>query len=135
MNSVYDEKRIKNTKFFKEYTNTYELLQYGFEADSKGEAQELFREISQITGIPLVLYETNGFLIDNLIDKAKEKNLDLYKRIKINQLLMDFTLSIPAWKAKECIKLNSERKSPLFLIPGDYDSLAGLKYKEIENVF
>jgi CRISPR-associated endonuclease/helicase Cas3 len=135
MNKVYDEKRIKNTKYFEEYNSAYELLQYGFETDSKSEAQNLFREISQINGIPIAIYETNSSLIDNLIDKIKEKYLNFYERIKINQKLMDLTLSIPAWKAKKCIKLNSERKMSLYLIPGDYNHFEGLKYKEIENIF
>jgi CRISPR-associated endonuclease/helicase Cas3 len=135
MNDVYAEARIKDTNFFKDYTNAYQLLNYGFETDSKNEAQELFREISQITGIPLAIYEANSFLIDDLINTVKNKNTNHYEKMKIIRELMSFTLSIPAWKAKHCIKLNSERKTDLFLIPGEYDLYEGLRYKEIDNIF
>lgn len=135
MNDVYAETRIKDTNFFKDFTNAYQLLDYGFETDSKIEAQELFREISQITGIPLAIYEANNSLIDDLIGKAKNKDLDHYEKMRHIRQLMDFTLSIPAWKAKQCIKLNSDKRKDLFLIPGDYDLQEGLNYKEIDNFF
>jgi len=135
MNDVYAEARIKETVFFKDYTKAYQLLDYGFETDSKTEAQELFREISQITGIPLAIYDKNSFLIDDLISKAKNKKIDSFERMKTIQQLMNFTVSIPAWKAKQCIKLNVEKKLDLFIIPGKYDSNVGLMYKEIENIF
>ncbi|MFZ5948362.1 MAG: CRISPR-associated helicase Cas3' [Stygiobacter sp.] len=135
MNDVYAEDRIKDTNFFKDYTRAYKLLDYGFEADSKTEAQELFREISQINGIPLAVYEKNSSLIDSLMNTTKNSNIEHFEKMRIIQHLMSFTLSIPAWKAKQCFKLNSERKMPLFIIPGEYDSLEGLRYKEIDNIF
>lgn len=135
MNKVYDEERINKTKFFKDFVKAYELLDYGFETDNRNEAQSLFREVSQITGIPLPIYEMNCLIIEDLIKSAKDKNLNQIEKLEVIQKLMNLTLSIPAWKAKKCINLNLDKKRDLYLIPGEYDKLEGLKYKEIENIF
>lgn len=135
MNNVYDEKRIRDTSFFRDFTKAYQLLDFGFETDNKNEAQELFREISQITGIPQTIYDANISLINDLINSAKNKKLKHFEKMEIIQQLMSFTLSIPAWKANQCIKLNLERKTDLYLIPGEYNALEGLRYHELDNFF
>lgn len=135
MNKVYNIKRIQTTNYFQQYENAYNLLEYGFESDSRSEAQRLFREIAQITGIPEVVYSQNTDEIDSLISKSKDKTLTFFERMKSNQKLLDYTLSIPIWKARDSIRLNSDRRNPIFLLPGKYDPCLGLMYKEIENTF
>ena len=132
MNLVYNEERIIHTAYFKDFNNAYNLLAFGFETENKTEAQELFREITQITGIPIDIYKLNFSLIDDLIESIKNRNTNHLEKANFNKKLLSFSLSIPAWKAKKCIKLNSERKTDIYLIPGEYNFEEGLKYKEID---
>jgi len=135
MNKVYALDRIQNTNYFQQYENAYDLLNYGFESDNKSEAQRLFREIAQITGIPEEIYNKNNKEIDSLISNIKDKKRNLFDRMKFNQKLLNYTLSVPIWKVKESIALNSDRRHPIFLLPGKYDPCLGLTYKEVENTF
>ena len=104
MNEVYDEQAIKETQFYRDFKFAYELLDLGFEADNKSQAQDLFREIAQVKGIPNDVYNENDKLIDELIQKLKSKNFSLHDRLMANYELEKFTLSVPVWKKKGSVE-------------------------------
>lgn len=135
INEVYAEKKIKTTNFYKEYNNAYQLLELGFESSSKNEAQQLFREIAQVSAIPVAVYEKNDIQIDQLIKKLKSNKLSLIERLEANHELNKFMLSIPAWRSKNASELFKQKSSSVFLIPAKYDDKIGLMYDEIENIF
>lgn len=136
MDEVYKEEEIKETKFFKDFLSAYSLLEYGYQAGSKNEAQKLFREISQINGIPAEVYEENYERIDELIKLVKSKN-NYNARIKANYELNSYTLSVPAWRKNQSSELmvSKDKSKSIFLIPGKYDSKKGLRIDEIDNIF
>jgi len=137
MDQVYNEEEIKNTKFYNEFISAYQLLDYGFQTDSKNKAQQLFREISQINGIPITVYEQNDKLIDELIKKIKSKKFHIEERLKAHHFLNQFTLSIPVWKKTGSVELeiSKDKLKSIFLIPGKYDNEIGLIANEVENIF
>ncbi len=54
---VYSKENLKKA-YYPKYKQTLELLEHGYTADSKQEAQKLFRDIFQIPVIPMGFYET-----------------------------------------------------------------------------
>jgi len=136
MNEVFDEDGIVQTKFYEDFKKAYKLLKLGFEADSRKEAQQLFRNIAQVSAIPINIYDKNHSSINNLIKYLKSK-IKLVDRIKANNELNQFMLSIPAWRTKDfnCTKLFKNKFSPVFLIPAKYDKNLGLQYDKIDNLF
>ena len=137
MNSVYNEKEIKETGFYKEFNYAYSLLELGYKADNKKEAQRMFREISQVNGIPTPIYDKNQIRIDELIKVIKNTKTKLSDRLMANHELNQFTLSIPIWKkggSSELIKSKDITKS-IFLIPSNYNSYIGMDIKGMENIF
>lgn len=137
MNIVYNEDEIKNTQYYKEFKSAYELLEYGFQANNKGEAQKLFRDICNVCGIPIPVYEHNDRIIDNLILKIKNKNISLEERILANQSLNKFTLSVPYWKGMSSAKLlgSKDISKSIYLIPCIYNDKTGIKLDKVENIF
>jgi len=137
MNYVYDEDEISNTNFYKQFNDSYRLLELGYQADSKTEAQKLFRDISQISAIPINIYEKNIENIEILLDLTKQKKLEQRDRLKANNELNKLMLSIPAWRVGDTgtYQLFERRNSSIFIIPAKYDENLGLKYEKISNFY
>lgn len=137
MNEVYDEDEISNTDFYKQFNDSYRLLELGYQAESKDEAQKLFRDISQVSAIPINIYERNLEKIESFIESSKQMNLEQLDRLKANDELNKFMLSIPAWRVNESgtYQLFERRSSSVFVIPAKYDEDLGLKYEKISNIY
>lgn len=134
MNEVFDVNKIYKTSFYKEFVNAYLLLEYGFQSQNKAEAQRLFREINQITGIPESIYSENENLITELIEKTKSNNLE-DKLFAISEL-NNFTLSVPTFSksySAEPIFKNSSKDKSIYLILGEYTEYLGLRIEKFNN--
>lgn len=134
MNEVFDLNKIKNTSFYKEFNEAYQLLTLGFQSQNKAEAQRLFREINQVTGIPERVFAQNESKINELIDKTKSKNIK-EKLLAIKEL-NDYTLSVPThsknYSTNPIFKSSSKDKS-LYLILGEYSEDVGLSKNQFDN--
>lgn len=134
INFVLDEEKLRGTRFLKEFTNAYNLLEFGFQASNKNEAQRLFREINQISAIPESVYASNEKEIDSLINLLQSK-IPRPERFKANTELNKFLVSIPAYKDKGNTKLFNRKSQSIYLIPAEYSDTLGLQYNKIEYVF
>ncbi len=128
---IFSRENPNGTQYIKRFDTSIRLLENGLEADNKRDAQELFRKISNMTVIPVNVYETFSKEIDeaiNLLDKTDIKRTD---RIKALYTIRRHSLSIPAYKAKDGI---SHLRKDMFLCTYEYSPTMGLiPGKNIEN--
>lgn len=135
MEKVYDTEKIKNTSFYKRFQKNMELLNVGFEADTKGEAQKLFREILNINVIPEKVYKENLDEIEKAIEIALDKSKKyLYsEKIQAFYTLNNFTVSMPFYKLKSTVPTQitpDKFRNKIFTVNFEYDSEFGLNISE-----
>ncbi len=109
------------------------LLEYGFMADSKSEAQDIFRDIMNLSVIPKVIFDENQEKINALLEKIRQK--DKIEKIKAIGELNDFTVSAQFYRVKNIIPLDKE----IFLSDIPYDKELGFNlldkdYREIGEI-
>ncbi len=86
---------VEDTKYYRNYKQYKELLALGFKADSKSDAQWLFRRIANThTVIPEPVYNKYNDKIMELLSFIDNKNNPLMKRIKKRSELNGYTVSI-----------------------------------------
>ena len=127
MDKVYGDKD-KIAEFYKKFDNAYELLENGFEVDSSKKAQKLFRNISNMTIIPLDVYEANNnrMLIDNAVESISKNRGKLSEIMNALKTINDYTVSLPIYKAKKVIDV--EIKKGIFLARIDYNNDIGIVF-------
>jgi Predicted helicases len=133
VSNVFDLERIKNTNFYKKFDKNMKLLEYGFMADSKSEAQDIFRDIMNLSVIPKVIFDENQEKINALLEKIRQK--DKIEKIKAIGELNDFTVSAQFYRVKNIIPLDKE----IFLSDIPYDKELGFNlldkdYREIGEI-
>ncbi|RMA96974.1 CRISPR-associated Cas3 family helicase [Hydrogenothermus marinus] len=126
---VFDIKKIKDTNFYKTFEKNLKLLEYGYESESKSEAQRIFREILNVDVIPEKVYQENLDLIENLIEKILDKSTNKIEKLLNIQKLNSFTLSVPFFRIKEKPTLitSSKIRQKIFSVNIDYDNELGLR--------
>ena len=82
MEEVYSKEKLKNTNFYKKFVKNLEILNLGFTADNKKDAQRLFRDISNVNVIPQELYEDKLDNIEKWIETALNRNKSYSERLK-----------------------------------------------------
>jgi len=133
ISNVFDIDKIRNTNFYKKFDKNMRLLELGFMADSKSEAQDIFRDIMNLSVIPKVIFDKNQEKINTLLEKMRQK--DKIEKIKAIGELNDFTVSAQFYRVKNIIPLDKE----IFLSDIPYDdelgfSLLDKDYKEIGEI-
>lgn len=86
---------IEKTKYYEKYKRNKELLELGFRANTKSEAEELFRNITfNYCIIPRPVYEENEKKLKELIEIIENKNFEKCRRIQAKSELKEFTIPI-----------------------------------------
>lgn len=109
MDIVFNDTDREDITFFKKYKDAYSLLDRGFEADNKFEAEKLFRNIASITVIPKTVYEENEALIESSLSKIQDFSVKYPERVGALYILNNFTVNLPAYRMHN----NSPEKLPL----------------------
>lgn len=120
MAEVFNQDRIKMTGLYKKFLRYRALLVNGLEAETKKEAQELFRHISNVTVIPVSVYESNMGLIDNCIEKISDATTSFVERIRAIAVMRGFTVDIPLYRTKGKALSRLDRKGQFRLIELPY---------------
>jgi CRISPR-associated endonuclease/helicase Cas3 len=133
VSNVFDIDKIRNTNFYKKFDKNMRLLELGFMADNKSEAQDIFRDIMNLSVIPKVIFDKNQEKINTLLEKIKQK--DKIEKIKAIGELNDFTVSAQFYRVKNIIPLDKE----IFLSDIPYDKELGFNlldkdYREIGEI-
>jgi CRISPR-associated endonuclease/helicase Cas3 len=129
VSNVFDLERIKNTNFYKKFEKNMELLEYGFMAENKSEAQEIFRDIANLSVIPKAVFDKNQEKINTLLEKIKQK--DKIERMKAITELNDYTLSVQFYRVKDAVYFDEKRKILVADVP--YDDEFGFNLLEKDN--
>jgi len=88
-------KDIEKTKYYEKYKRNKELLELGFKAQSKTEAEALFRNIAfHYCVIPHPVYEANEKQIRTLLEVIDNKDADKMERIKAKAKIKDFIIPL-----------------------------------------
>ncbi len=127
MERVFDEEKIRHTRFYKDFDNFYNLLELGFEVDDKREAQRLFRKMASLTGIPHPLYREHEKLIEHELDNLKTPALPLRKRLASMRKIMNLSVTLPHYRVRNACKLRE--KKDIFLLHVGYDHEYGIVLK------
>jgi CRISPR-associated endonuclease/helicase Cas3 len=121
---------VEDTKYYSKYKQYKELLTLGFKADSKSDAQWLFRRIANThTVIPEPVYKTNEKHIDELLSFIDNKNNPIIERIKKRIELNSYTVSIQV-RGKAKIKLLEEIVESQYCTDYNIKKLNGVKYSK-----
>ena len=134
MNEIYNESKIKNTKFYEKFKNYTNILELGFEAENKNEAEKLFRKIFNVSVIPFEIYKKNFNLLEQLIAISLDYSKPAIERIKALKEINSFTLSVPVYRIKEFSPalISNRLKNQIFTINAEYNSEIGLTFKQKE---
>lgn len=135
MEDVYKTEKIKNTKFYEDFKKNMDLLNLGFEAKDKTEAQKLFREILNINVIPEKIYEENLEEIENNIEIFLDKSKSYSQKIQALYNLNQYTLSLPIFKIKDKVPSQitpNSFRNKIFTVNFDYDKEKGLLFQNNE---
>ncbi|WP_203471974.1 CRISPR-associated helicase Cas3' [Dissulfurispira thermophila] len=98
INEVFSE--IEKTKYYQKYKRNKDLLELGFRAESRGEAEQLFRNIAfNYCVIPRSVYDENEKEISYLIRVIDNKNAERMQRIQAKSKLKEFTIPIQIFNA------------------------------------
>ncbi len=104
---IFKKENLENSNYLKEFEKSIKIIEEIWNVgklynpiETLKEAQQQFREIVNITAIPKGVYEANKDTIDDLVTKIKN-NDNWEEKYKSLKALMDYTLSIPYWYAKQ----------------------------------
>ncbi|WP_036737433.1 CRISPR-associated helicase/endonuclease Cas3 [Persephonella sp. IF05-L8] len=129
MEEVYDTEKIKTTKFYEKFQKNMELLNLGFEAENKSEAQKLFRDILNINVIPEKIYQENLEDIERAVETALDKSKSYPEKLQAFYKLNQYTLSLPLFRIKDNLPTQitpNKFRNKIFTIDFDYDEEIGL---------
>jgi len=139
VSTVFDLKRIEKTNFYKKFDKNMKLLEYGFIADSRSEAQDIFRDIANLSVIPKVIYDKNLDYIKALLEKITQK--DKLEKIKAIEELNNLTVSAQFYRIENYIieNITSLLDRKIFLSDIPYDEELGFNlldegYREIGKI-
>ena len=112
-----------------------EFLELGFQAESKKEAQQLFREIYNIQAVPEDIYNQNLEEIEKLIENILDKSKPYPERLKSMYKLNSYTVNIPYFRIKEALPTAitpQKMKTQIFTVDFKYDKELGLIFEREE---
>lgn len=144
INEVFEENFIKLTKYYEKYKNYKDLLELGFIADSKGKAQDMFRNITNnYTIIPEPVYNEYQAKIEDFLKIIDDKNNDLMVRINSKNEINAYCISTQLDKKTQTLLkdvFNSDycKKNNIKILKGvEYSFEKGLTfikdYKDYDN--
>ena len=100
------------------------------------DAQNLFRDITTETVIPLAVFENNKDEIERLEESLSDRNLNMEEKIRNREKLKTFALDIERYRLgkvnlKHTITLNKKQK--IKVIDAEYNSEMGLMSIIVED--
>jgi len=145
ISQVFDFNFIKNTKYYENYKMSKNLLKFGFRAESKNEAQKMFRKITNnYTIIPEPVFNKFEEKIKRNLDFIDNPKNNFFDRLKSKLNLQQYCIStqLDENKIKNLLKTldsNYAKKKGIFILKGvEYDNINGLKflkeYKDLDNI-
>ena len=100
--TVFSDQSLEGSKYISKFWMSLRMLgEYNFCVDTKGEAQRLFRHISNITIIPSEVYFMNQKQIDDAISIFANWKVDRFTRLKSLLLIRKKSVAVPHYYLNE----------------------------------
>jgi len=97
-------REIEKTSYYQKYKRNKDLLELGFRAGSRVEAEQLFRNIAfNYCVIPRPVYDKNEREIIALIKTIENKDAEKMQRIQSKSKLKEFTAPVQIFGRPECL--------------------------------
>jgi len=97
-------KDIEKTKYYEKYKRNKDLLELGFRASSRAEAEDLFRNIAfNYCVIPRPVYDENEKEISALLMIIDNKDAKKMQRIQAKTKLKEFTVPVQIFNRPKCL--------------------------------
>lgn len=143
INNVYDTKRLKESNYKKSIIKNYETLEKLSPVSiEKSKAQELFREIDNVTIIPSSIYLEIIKKENNIFEQYKnsKKNHEYENVIKIRNEILNHTTNVPFYYIKNknyssSKPLELDKKNNIYIVDMKYDKDIGLLNKVDDEIF
>jgi len=131
---TYDIDALSDTNFIKKFKKAYELLELGFRADRKIEAQKIFRDVITVSGIPRTVFNQNIEEINDCLKKINSKLLSPVEKLKLISFIRQYTVTVPAYFFAKGGASDYNKNLGIFILDCDYDDELGLMPpKELEQ--
>lgn len=102
INEVFRD--IERTSYYQKYKRNKDLLELGFRAESKRDAEELFRNIAfNHCVIPRPVFEEHEREISELVKIIDNKDIEKMKRIQAKSRLKEFTVAVQIFNRIGCL--------------------------------
>ncbi|MGB9819123.1 MAG: CRISPR-associated helicase Cas3' [Thermovenabulum sp.] len=131
---VYDINNISETKFMKKFRKAYEMLQYGYKAENRFEAQKVFRDVFTVCAIPRSVYEKHFDEILKNIEMLNQKNMKSIEKAKIISNIRDYTVNTPGYLISKSGVSIFDKNLGIFITNYDYDEQLGLISEDDESL-
>lgn len=143
INNVYDTKRLKESNYKKSIIKNYETLEKLSPVSiEKSKAQELFREIDNVTIIPSSIYLEIIKKENNIFEQYKnsKKNHEYENVIKTRNEILNHTTNVPFYYIKNkdyssSKPLELDKKNNIYIVDMKYDKDIGLLNKVDDEIF
>jgi CRISPR-associated endonuclease/helicase Cas3 len=133
---VYSMEVLKNSNYYKKFLDYKKILDLGYKADKREEAEKIFRNISNVQAIPAEIYEKNREKLIEIRDMIYTKNI--FKKIIGLRELKNYVVDIPLMIkdfAKNIFTTGEITGLDLYIINAKYDRELGLiPERELENI-
>ncbi len=100
--TVFSDQSLEGSKYISKFYMSLRMLEkYNFCVDTKGEAQRLFRHISNITIIPSEVYFRDQKQIDDAIAIFDNRKVERFTRLKSLLLIRKKSVAVPYYYLNE----------------------------------
>lgn len=100
INTTFKSENMQGSSYINQYNEAYNLINnmmvYKIEKN-----EVVLRQIFSQDIIPSPIYIKNQEKIEELVTKLNEFNLNLYEKLKLEEMLMGYTVSIPSYEIKK----------------------------------
>lgn len=121
--------KIEKSKYFQEYRKIYKY--YKENVDYLSLKNEGIRSIDRSDAVPIDVYNQNESVIEKALDVLKSDTYSRDDKLKANEEILGFTVSVPKFRIDNNEIKNLEIKMPYTKLPvinSSYDSECGIRF-------
>jgi len=132
---IFTKSALQGTSYYRKFCNSLQMLETGYEAGTRSDAQRLFRDITNLNVIPCEVYHWYSHNIDDALERLEGKQVSRLEKFRALATLKGFSISVPVFKVRERT-LSPLKQRDLFLLTMGYTKELGLDPSvDIENIF
>uniref|UniRef100_A0A7C3MR81 CRISPR-associated helicase Cas3 n=1 Tax=Dictyoglomus thermophilum TaxID=14 RepID=A0A7C3MR81_DICTH len=133
---VYSMEILKNSNYYKKFLDYKRIMDIDYKVETRGEAEKIFRKISNVRAIPVEIYDRNREKLVEIRDMIYSKNI--VKKLKGLRELQNYVVDIPLQVemcSRNIFTTGEIEGLDLYIINLKYDKELGLiPEKELENI-